>query len=84
MSLIVEVYVGSHLSKEHRKLVATGVVHNISNLADISNYEGVVQEVSSASLRIPAMSKPLKIVNHNRQQSVWSLVQKIVEGALDG
>lgn len=84
MSLIVEVYVGSHLNKERRKLVATSVIHNVSNLADVSNYEGAVQEIGAEHLQIPPSNKFIVISSHKRAQSVWSLVKKIAERALDG
>lgn len=83
MSLIVEVYVGSHRNAEHRKLVASSVIHNISDLADISNYSGVVEEKSAPVLGISPFVKEVKIAGHQRHQSVWALVKKIAERALE-
>lgn len=79
MSLIVEVYVGSHLNKERRILVSEGVLHNISNLADISDYEGVIIEAGKDSLNIPPLTKEISIQGHDRNQSVWKLISKMAE-----
>lgn len=79
MSLMVEVYVGSHLNKDRRKLVAEGVLHNISNLNDFSDYEGVLLEYGEPSLNIEKTKTEIKITNHKRKQSVWSLIRKMVD-----
>ena len=80
MTLIVEVYVGSVFNKDKRKMIAEGVVHNISNLADISNYEGILKEYGASKLGIEPSVKEIQIKNHNRNQSVWALVKKMLEG----
>jgi len=79
MSLVVEVYVSSSLNKQNRKLVAEGVLHNISDLADISNYEGVIIEYGEPRLGIQSSKKELTINEHLRRSSVWSLVKKMVQ-----
>ena len=78
MSLIVEVYVGSHLNKENRKLVAEAVVHNISNLASVSSYKGTRIEYGAPLLGIERTKEDLDIKDHVRNQSVWALVRKMV------
>ncbi len=84
MSLIVEVYVGNHRNEKHRKLVASGVLHNVSNLADVSNYVGIIEEEDNRDLGITGFKKGLNIKNHNRNQSVWPLVKKMVDEAVNG
>lgn len=82
MSLIVEVYVGSHLNKDRRKLVAEGVLHNVSNLADVSDYHGVLREFGNENMNIPPLKKDLIILEHKRNQSVWALI-KTMAGLYD-
>lgn len=77
MSLTVEVYVGSHLNKDRRKLVAEGVLHNVSDLADISDYEGVLIEHGEPRLNIPKTKQEISINNYSRKQSVWELVKQM-------
>lgn len=79
MSLIVEVYVGSHLNVERRKMVASAVLHNVSDLADISNYVGVIEEDENVALNIKKLKQPLDIKNYERNQSVWNLIRKMLE-----
>lgn len=76
MSLFIEVYVGS---KDRRKLVAKSVAHNVSNLADVSNYVFDSHEFGEERLDIPEIKKSGEIKDHYRNQSVWSLVRKIAE-----
>lgn len=78
MSLIVEVYVGSHLDKSKRKLVAEGVLHNVSDLKDISDYQGILIEKGAPHLGIPSSKEEIIILEHPRKSSVWSLVKKMV------
>jgi len=78
MSLIVEVYVGSHLNKDRRTLVAEGVLHNVSDLADVSDYEGTLIEYGASHLDIPYSKDTIKIKNYGRKKSVWHLVSKMV------
>ena len=54
MSLWVEVYVGS---KCNRKLVASSVAHNVSNLADTSDYIFTNTEFGAEHLGIPPQSR---------------------------
>ena len=74
MSLWIEVYVGS---KHNRKLVASSVAHNVSNLADTSDYTFTNTEFGAAHLGIPPSEAKGTVNGHNRLSSVWSLVHKI-------
>jgi len=74
MSLWIEVYVGS---KDNRKLIASSVAHNVSNLADTSDYTYTNTELGAPHLGIPLSETKGKITGHNRLTSVWSLVSKI-------
>lgn len=77
MSLFVEVYVGS---KDNKIPVAAIVAHNVSNLADLSDYDYVREEYGNKQLDIPASQVQGTIYNHNRNQSVWALVQRMLAG----
>lgn len=78
MSLFIEVYVGS---RSNRKLVADCHAYNISDLADTSDYEFISTEVGAAHLGIPPSEAKGDIKNHNRNSSVWRLVEKIARGS---
>lgn len=76
MSLFIEVYVGS---KTNRKLVAKTHAYNVSDLADVSDYEFRSEEFGAPHLGIRARDLEGKIYSHGRSQSVWSLVEKIAK-----
>lgn len=78
MSLIVEVYVGNVKDRTKRKLIATSIAHNRSNLADVSDYTGFTEELGEPLLNIPRSHRDFKIEGHNRNSSVWSLVKKMI------
>lgn len=79
MSLIVEVYVGNHRNAAHRKLVANMVLHNVSNLADISNYIGFISEGENKGLGIQELKQEIQVHRHKRNQSVWELIKTALE-----
>ena len=76
MSLFIEVYVGSRV---HRKLVADCHAYNVSDLRDISDYEFTSYEKGAEHLGIPRKKAVGKIKGHERNQSVWALVEKIAK-----
>lgn len=74
MSLYIEVYVGS---RDNRKLVAKTHAYNISDLADVSDYEFISTEFGAPHLGVPPTEIKGEILGHKRKQSVWHLVEKI-------
>lgn len=74
MSLFIKVYVGS---RDNNILVAESHAYNVSDLADVSNYGFRSKEPGASHLGIPASDVKGEVKNHNRNQTVWSLVQKI-------
>jgi hypothetical protein len=76
VSLYIEVYVGS---RERRKLVATTHLWNVSDLADVSDYEFISEEYGAPALNIPANTLESEIKQHKRKQSVWALVEKVAK-----
>ena len=77
MSLWIEVYVGG---KDNRVKVASSVAHNVSNLANTSDYTFTNTEYGAKHLGIPPSETKGTIKGHNRLSSVWSLVSKITAG----
>ena len=75
MSLWIEVYVGR---KDNRKLIASSVAHNVSNLADTSDYIFTNTEFGATHLDISPSETKGTVKGHNRLSSVWSLVHKII------
>jgi hypothetical protein len=76
MSLFVEVYVGS---RDNRTLVAESIAHNVSDLADTSNYKFTTTEFGNLSLGIVPSVMVSEIKGHKRKQSVWNLVAKMIK-----
>jgi RNA 3'-terminal phosphate cyclase len=74
MSLYIEVYVGN---PNNRKMVARSHVYNVSNLADISNYEFISTEFGNEQLGILPSEIKGDITEHERKSSVWNLVRKV-------
>lgn len=62
--------------------IARALAGNVSNLADVSDYEVACREYANEGLGIPDSEQCGQIVGHNRNQTVWKLVHKIAEIAL--
>lgn len=82
MSLFVEVWVGRNGDDRYRKKLGEIVLHNVSDLADISDYEGYIEEYGSNLLNISDYFEEVKIDNYPRKQSVWNLVRKVLNGKM--
>jgi hypothetical protein len=76
MSLFVEVYVGS---RDNRILIAESTAHNVSDLADTSDYKFTTTEFGNLSLGIVPSVMKSEIKGHKRKQSVWNLVAKMIK-----
>ena len=76
MSLWIEVYVGS---KNNNIKVAQSKAWNVSDLANVSDYEFISHEFGAPHLDIPEKVKEGKLYSHKRKQTVWSLVEKIAK-----
>ena len=77
MSLILRVSITGDYSE---KLIAIAALHNTSDLADVSNYIGTLEEFGNIQLGIPKSKKSIKITDYERKQSVWNLISKMVDG----
>jgi hypothetical protein len=74
MSLWIEVYVGR---RDNRKKVAECHAYNISDLKSISDYEFESVEYGEPRLSIYPSEVKGEVEGHDRNQSVWALVEKI-------
>lgn len=70
--LTVVVYVG-------QTEVARAVAGNVSNLANISDYTVKMRENGAEHLGIEPKEISGAIEGHDRRQSVWRLVQKMID-----
>jgi hypothetical protein len=57
-----------------RKTIAIMSIANVSELADISNYRVEATENRNDIAGLPARSLLAEVRNHDRRQSVWSLI----------
>jgi hypothetical protein len=61
-----------------RRTLATMSVANVSNLADVSNYDITVIEAANPLTGAPARMHALVVDGHERKQSVWKLIARAV------
>jgi hypothetical protein len=59
-----------------RRTIASMRIGNLSDLADISNYQIEAMESANPLTSKPACSATCTVVAHDRRQSVWSLIAK--------
>jgi len=63
------------------RTIARMTIANISNLADISDYEFSAQEVANSIAGTTARVTKGIVRQHDRRQTVWSLVSKAAQDA---
>jgi hypothetical protein len=59
-----------------RKVLATMLISNLSNLADASDYRVETAEAKNTLTGEPARTAESRVSNHPRRQSVWTLIEK--------
>ncbi|MFU1607342.1 hypothetical protein ACM25O_13235 [Sulfitobacter pontiacus] len=70
--------------KLNGNLIGGAQVRNVSQLADISDYEVTAVEQAAPWIGPETnMHETFKIERHFRQQSVWALVKKVADKAFD-
>lgn len=69
--------------KLNGELVAHAGLLNVSDLADLSDYEVHWAESSCPELGIEGAGGTFTITAHRRRQTAWALVAKAVAGILD-
>ena len=62
--------------RELRRTIASMSIGNISNLADISDYQVDAIEATNHLAGTPSRSASCKVLEHDRRQSVWVLIAK--------
>jgi hypothetical protein len=65
-----------------RRTIASMRISNVSNLADISDYEVNIMEGANALAGTKPRNGSCTVEGHDRRQSVWSLVAKAAAAAL--
>ena len=69
--------------KINGRLVGGAMIRNVSDLADLSDYQAEVVEAASPETGLPTDFRAvLPVTGHRRQQTIWSLVQKVSTMAL--
>jgi len=69
--------------KINGRLVGGAMVRNVSDLADLSDYHVEVVEAASPETGLHTDFRAvLQVTGHRRQQTIWSLVQKVSTLAL--
>lgn len=76
--LVVTVELWPGGSKAYKKEIASLRIANVSNLADISDYEVELAENGAEHLGIKPMRLWTGVSGHNRKKSVWSLIRSIL------
>jgi hypothetical protein len=74
LRVIVEIVPGGVL--ELRRTIASMSIGNVSDLADISNYQVEAIEAANRLTSSPPRSATCKVTGHDRRQSVWVLIAK--------
>lgn len=72
-----------HVSGGRTKVLATARVGNLSNLAAVSDYDVLTAEAANTLTGREAWRRRFAIEGHDRNSSVWRLVEKIARVAGD-
>lgn len=72
-----------HVSGGRTKVLATASVGNISELAAVSDYDVIAAEAANALTGREAWCRRFAIEGHDRNSSVWRLVEKIARAGGD-
>jgi hypothetical protein len=66
-----------------RRTIAVMLISNRSNLADKSDYRIEVAEADNRLTGTPARHARFDVVDHERRQVIWALLEKAAKGALN-
>lgn len=66
-----------------RRSIATVTISNESDLADLSDYRVVATEAANPLTGDPAGIAECMVLNHERRQRVWALLQKACEEIME-
>lgn len=65
-----------------RRPVGTMHIGNESGLADLSDYRVIAMESANSLIGTPAGVAEFRVLDHNRRQRVWALLQRACEEAM--
>jgi len=77
----VELWPGGNYRKS--RTISTMIVGNISQLAEISDYDIRMHEGAVDHLDIPEREEHFELKGHRRKQSVWAIIAKAAQKWLD-
>jgi hypothetical protein len=66
-----------------RRTIASMRIANASDLADISNYEVDLLEAANPLAGTNPRNGSCRVIGHDRRQSIWALIAKSAEAALE-
>jgi hypothetical protein len=81
LRITVEVWPGG--DKTRARAIATANVANVSDLADVSDYDVSVTEGHNPLTNTPAWSQRGRLFQHDRRASVWALIAKVAAWATE-
>jgi hypothetical protein len=61
-----------------RRTIGLMTIGNISDLADVSDYQVSVTEGANALTGTPPQARIFTVHGHSRRQSVWKLVARVI------
>jgi hypothetical protein len=74
--LVIKVELWPGGDEQFKSVLARAGIGNVSNLADVSDYEVVANETENRLAGTPAWKSRGLLPQHDRRQSVWTLVAK--------
>ena len=75
--VFVELWPGG--DAERRVPLGSLGIANESNLALLSNYSYEIDEAPQPRLKVDQLKKQGQVVGHNRNQSVWKLIRRVID-----
>jgi hypothetical protein len=79
LKITVEIHPGGY--SEYRRTLGHMLVANVSNLKDRSDYEVRITEGANPLAGTPPRQCAIRVRDHDRRQSVWSLVGAAIREA---
>ena len=77
LKVVIEIIPGG--VRELRRTIASMSIGNVSNLADISDYQIDAAESMNPLTGTSGRSATCKVVGHDRRSSVWALIAKAAD-----
>lgn len=68
----------------HRRTIGSMRIANVSDLADVSDYDVEAMEGANPLTGKPSRNETCKVLAHDRRQSIWALLAKASEEIIKG